>query len=434
VSLLARDDDNTTPAPTKFTRALWILLPACASILLLATTNKICLDVAVIPFLWVLPLSLYLLTFILCFDSPHWYARRGYHIALLPASGLLCYALWEGPAIPLVLQIGIYTAVLWIFSTVCHGELCLLKPSPRFLTGFYLSIATGGAIGGVAVAIVAPLIFHSYAELNWGAWLVVALVALIHFRERIRAQIGARRFPLRGIALAFVLVFGFTLHWQSRHARAGLVAATRNFYGLLRMFEIFGNDPWQHAYRLQSGEVVHGLQFTEPARAREANTYYDMDSGVALALQHFPGENRRIGVVGLGCGSVAVYGKRGDTFRFYEINPEVQRLAESHFSFLSGTPAKVEVVLGDARLRLEAEPPQQFDVLVLDAFSSDAIPVHLLTREAFAIYRRHLRPDGIIVVHMRVRLAPSVIPQNTCRYVTSEISKRKANGGRISFP
>jgi spermidine synthase len=384
--------------PTGSRKAWWFGLPACGSVLLLATTNKLCLDVAAIPFLWVLPLSLYLLTFVICFDRPAWYARKTFTVLLVPLLAILCYMLSRGSMTSLWHQIIVYGTSLFVGCMVCHGEVYRLKPAPRFLTSFYLYLAAGGAAGGVFVGVLAPLLFRSYAELSWGFWILAALVLCIHFRERTAVPWTKR--TLWPVMLAGVVAMGVVLLLQSHRAASDTISMTRNFYGVLRVVEGAAGTPF-HAYKLNHGGITHGLELLNPPRTTLATTYYNQASGVGVALNSFPRQtNRRVGLVGLGVGTLASYGRAGDTFRFYEINPEVRRLAETDFNFLKLSAAHIEVVPGDARLSLEREPEQKFDMLVLDAFSSDAIPVHLLTKEAFTTYFRHLKPDGAIAVHI----------------------------------
>ena len=397
----AKSCAQTEGQPTPFAKWVWFLLPLCGSVLLLATTGKLCLDVASVPFLWVLPLSLYLLTFILCFDRPAWYARKTFTLLLFPMLGWLCYGMIEAHRKPLLGQIGIYGGSLFLGCLVCHGEVYRLKPAVRHLTSFYLLIAAGGATGGVLVGLVAPVVFRSYAELDWGVWVLTLLLAWIHAREGTVFVVGARRWLLWPIILAGATALGSALWLVDGRPMRGTVFMSRNFYGVLRVIKTIHEDPPSALYRLRNGRINHGMQFVDPRMARVPTTYYYESSGVGLALKYFPRQGqRKVGVVGLGIGTLAAYGRPGDTFRFYEINPEVRRLAEKQFTYLKNCAARVELVTGDARLSLENEPAQQFDLLVLDAFNSDAIPVHLLTQEAFATYFRHLKPDGAIVVHI----------------------------------
>jgi hypothetical protein len=404
--------DQTNPqsdAAPWFHQLLWLLLPACASVLLLATTNKLCLDVAVIPFLWVVPLALYLLTFIIAFDSPRWYRRDIFTPALILALAGICWALAEGSNWTLRKQVTIYSSALFVCCLVCHGELYRLRPDPRQLTKFYLMIAAGGALGGGFVAIGAPRIFTDYYELHWGAFvcgLLFFLVWLVRRKEtepapsRLAAKLRMCLHYFPALLALGVLVLGAQLWKEGRKSGTDTVSTSRNFYGVLTVYEHYTNQPAEHHFLLQHGRITHGLQFVDPERATWPTTYYGEQSGVGLGIKALPSAARRIGLVGLGAGTLTAYGRSGDTLRIYEINPEVERLATNRFTYLTHCPGKVEVALGDARLTLEREPPQHFDLLALDAFSSDAIPVHLLTREAFELYERHLNTNGILAVHI----------------------------------
>jgi len=386
--------------PSTFNRLMWLLLPACASVLLLATTNKICQEVAVIPFLWVLPLALYLLSFILCFDNPRWYARGPFVLALLAAWGGIGWMLFQGTTASIQLQLGIYCAGLFICCMVCHGELYRLRPDPQHLTGYYLMIAAGGALGGLFVAVIAPLVFTDYFELQWGLLLCGLLLLLICARDPAAGGFKRWRMPAGLCLLGGLAAFGTTLWWQADKSSAMAVYRSRNFYGVLTVYELHKDEPTQHFFQLSHGRTVHGFQYVDPIRAAWPTGYYSEQSGVGLALHALSPGRRRIGMVGLGTGTLASYGRAGDYVHIYEINPEVERLANSWFTYLTNCPGRVEITTGDARLSLERESPQNFDLLALDAFNSDAVPVHLLTREAFAIYERHLKTNGIIAVHV----------------------------------
>jgi tetratricopeptide (TPR) repeat protein len=389
--------------PSILNYLFWLLLPACASVLLLATTNKICQEVAVIPFLWVLPLALYLLSFIICFDSPRWYVRLPFILALTVAAGGICWVLPKQVGTSIELQLGIYSAGLFVCCMVCHGELYRLKPDPKHLTGFYLMIAAGGALGGFFVAVIAPLIFTDYFELQWGLLLCVSLFLSVCLCDWNSGSFKRWRLPACIWLAAGLVALGTVLWVQADKATPGMIYRSRNFYGVLKIFKRENRKSDAKWYELMHGITLHGLQFADPVRAVWPTTYFSETSGVGLALQSLSTAPRRIGMIGLGTGTLATYARPGDYVHIYEINPEVLRLATSQFTYLINCQGKVDVTLGDARLSLEREPSQDFDLLALDAFNSDAIPVHLLTQEAFTVYQRHLKPKGILAVHITNR-------------------------------
>ncbi|MHB1193613.1 MAG: spermidine synthase [Longimicrobiales bacterium] len=391
---------------------LWVALTACGAALLLAVTNAVCYDLAAIPLFWVVPLAFYLLSFVICFDSPRRYRRTVYVTLFAVSVWAVCRIAGTGNA-PLMRQLPVYLGMLLVGCIVCHGEAYRLRPHPRHLTGFYLAIALGGALGGAFVAVVAPVVFTGYAELYW-AMAVTGVAVWLALRPDAREPGKERRRRWVWLAGAPVVVVYCVMIWQAALGAAGgggRIAATRSFYGALAVRDFGRNDT---RYReLRHGSIVHGLQILTPGRSRVATAYYGEDSGVGWAMSTLPdGQGRRVGVVGLGAGTVAAYGRPGDVYRFYELSPDVARLADQHFTFLRESEAAVEVVLGDARLSLESQEPQGYDLIVLDAFNGDAIPVHLLTREAFDEYRRHLRPGGLIAAHVSNRfvdLRPVVI-------------------------
>jgi SAM-dependent methyltransferase len=402
-------------------QALWAALAACASTLLLAFTGHMTLNIAAIPFLWVLPLALYLLSFVLCFEASGWY-RRWLFLPLLGA-GLAAVCVTLSRSNPSIWTlIPLYSATLFAACMVCHGELARSKPHPRHLTGFYLMLALGGALGGVLVGLVAPNVFDDLYELPIGMLALCLLAILALWRDR------SSLFHRRWGAVALLLFLGLTVALGVALARtyakrdsSDSRLISRNFYGVLNVRDS-GEGP--EAMRVLShGTIIHGKQFLEAPRRDWPTTYYGPASGVGLAIgdAHARG-NVRVGIVGLGAGTLAAYGKRGDFFRFYDINPKVVGLARTEFSFLKDSAARVEVTLGDARLSLEGEPAQNFDVLALDAFSSDAIPVHLLTVEAFRTYLRHLRPGGVLAVHISNRYLDLVpVVQQAARKLSLEL-------------
>ncbi|NOZ01281.1 MAG: ferrichrome ABC transporter permease [Deltaproteobacteria bacterium] len=399
------DRPDEAPNPGSLARLMWILLPTCASALFLAVTNQLCQEVAVIPFLWVLPLGIYLLSFIFAFAGNRWYSRRIFIPALvagtLTAAGFL-YLTYD---VSIASQIAIYSLVLFIACMVCHGELARMRPARRYLTSFYLFVAAGGAVGGVLVALVAPIVFDGYFELHASLWICSLVAAFIWVK-------GAS--PVRGKTFAVVIgvaawlaLLGGIL-WMSRadYTRDARFLA-RNFYGVLRVVEVDPKDPTRSRFRLMHGGIAHGYQFRSKSLAALPTCYYGPQSGVGRILSDHR-EPMQVGVIGLGIGTVAAYGRQRDIYRFYEINPDVIRLARGHggfFHYLSDSRATVKVVEGDARISLEREAAagasHRFDVLVLDAFTSDAIPTHLLTIEAFRLYMGQLKnPGGLLAVHI----------------------------------
>lgn len=384
-------------------RLLWMMLAACASTLLLAVTNHLTQNVAAIPFLWVLPLSLYLLSFILCFSGEGRYRRIVYLPLLGVALGGMCFLLSSGyETTKLLILIPVYAGGLFVACMVCHGELAAQKPHPRHLTSYYVMVSLGGAAGGLFVGLFAPYGFRGYFELPAGiaACAVLALIVLYLLRSPSGAWSRWRNAVLLFAALCTLALIA-VLGWQIREDIRDTRLLVRNFYGGLSVSDSGEEDNPEAMRTLVHGTITHGKQFLSGKMRRRPTAYYGPSSGVGLALRAGGrGTPRRVGVVGLGAGTIAAYGRRGDHYRFYEINPLVVSLAGMEFSFLRDSGAKVEVMLGDARLSMESEPAQKFDVLAVDAFSSDSIPVHLLTREAFEVYFRHLKEDGVLAVHV----------------------------------
>lgn len=468
--------------PTWGLRALWIALGACASTMLLALTNQMAIDVASVPFLWVIPLALYLLSFILCFASERWYPRVLFYPLFVASTTGVVSLMLAGADAGIELQVLIYCGAIFTYAMVCHGELYRLRPDPRYLTDFYLALSIGGALGGVFVGAIAPLIFSQYYELHLGLVVTSALVLFVFHRDQ--------RLELRGLAIAGLALVGaaalayalqrvdaespqsfryigpligavlcmllFALLWSLRRpgaaptpvvsgpagprwrdpgARLGVgpwrlawllplaalvllavnlgmearlravdaLEIRRGFFGVLRVSDRLIGDPEQARRILFHGAINHGFQYRHPDRQMWHNSYFAAESGVGTALDQHPkrarGEPLKIGLLGLGSGTILTYGRPGDTLRIYEIDPDVEPLSRAYFTYFDRTAARTEVILGDGRLSLEREPDQGYDVLILDAFSSDAIPMHLLTVEAFATYFRHLRPDGILAAN-----------------------------------
>ena len=370
-------------------RFLWLALSATGAALLMGTTNQLTRNVAAVPFLWVLPLSLYLLSFIVAFDHDRWYVRWLWGGVFLGSLLGVLELLSRDDEPGLYLQIAVYSVNLLAGAMLCHGELARRRPPGEGLTVFYLYVAAGGVLGGSAVSLAAPELFRGYWEypIALGAAYLLAGLAM--------GLTGTRRYAWLVGGLVLAAALGSYVHSEGAYA----LTMKRSFFGVLRVYERFRGSPeWERD--LWNGPIAHGGQLMAPEWRRTPILYYGPDTGVAMALRFTAHGPRRIGVIGLGTGSLAAYGRAGDRFYFFEINPDVAAIAREYFTYLEDTPADVEIVLGDGRVELARREGLDLDVLVVDAFVGDAIPVHLLTREAFAIYDRHLAPDGILVVHV----------------------------------
>ena len=414
----AEADGKSVPASRRW---MWLALPACASLFMLSTTNMLTQDIAPVPLLWVMPLAVYLLSFMIVFHDERWYKRGVWHALFLLSAVLGIAGLFRGTESPILGQILTLLLLLFAACMVCHGELARLKPSVRHLTGYYLTISAGGALGALFVSVFAPLVFPALWEFHLGLFATAALLLGVLCQDKEPwffsggpQWIRKRDYRWgRATAAAAMSMIGLSLLWHINKPDGKILERSRNFYGYLSV-EDKTLPPDGVAYRkLQHGSTLHGLQYLEPALQRQPTSYYVPDGGAGLAILYSPQRSRgpmRVGAIGLGVGTVAAYARPGDAYRFYEINPEMIRVAENsrYFTFLSGARGKIEMVLGDARLSLEAElgrgEMQKFDVLIVDAFNGDAIPVHLLTFEAMQLYRKHLAgPDAIIAVHVSNR-------------------------------
>ena len=394
--------------PTGKTYLIWLLLPAVASVLLLAITNHLSQNVAAIPFLWVLPLSIYLLSFILCFEGEGWYRRNPYLQLLAVALGSMAYAVSVDMTsnVPIKVMIPLFAMGLFTCCMVLHGELARLKPDPKYLTHFYLMMSAGGALGGLLVALLAPHFLNALYEMPVSLVLCAALVAYV-LRQDVELK-WVRRWPGVVVSAVLTLAIAGYVGWQIKQMVSGSRVLVRNFYGGLKVKDSGTPGSLEATRTLTHGTINHGEEYLNIARRDLPTTYYGPNTGVGLAIRDKQQAGAvRIGVIGLGTGTTAAYGRLGDYIRYYEINPLVLELARKEFFFLADCKAKLDVAMGDARLSLEQElkdgHAQNFDVLAVDAFSSDSIPVHLLTKEAMDLYFRHLRPDGILAVHISNR-------------------------------
>jgi hypothetical protein len=386
---------------------LWLTLSALGTVALLSVSTYITQDVASVPLLWIVPLALYLLTFVLCFDSGFWYRRWIFWPLVLIAGPLLAWYLIAPRGLPIASVIALFCTGLFVICMFCNGELARARPAPAHLTRFYLAMALGGALGGLFTGVAAPAIFDAYWELP-GSLAVPGLLLFWLVRRAPRSPRRDWTAEAAGAAGLIGAVAVMATMVQSKiDTDANTLLRARNFYGVLKVRTADMHDPAMASRRLVNGVIAHGEQLLADNRRRIPTAYYGPLSGVGLALTTHRSGTQRIGVIGLGVGTLAAYGRSSDTLRFYEINPQVTRIAHESFTYLADTAATVEIVPGDARLamqqELDAGRPQAFDVLVVDAFTGDAIPVHLMTREALALYARHLSPGGVIAFHVSNR-------------------------------
>ena len=399
-------EEAAGPEPACTLRLFWVALAACPSMLLLSLTSHMTMDLAPMPFLWVLPLAIYLLSFILCFDASWWYHRKVF-LALLPiALGATAWLMDKSPAdLPNVfVPIAAFSAAFFVCCMVCHGELARLKPHPRYLTGFFLMLAVGGAIGGVFVALIAPAVFNSYYEFPISLGLCGLLAVAVLFRE---PDWVFRRDLLGWPAIIVFTLAALLVGYLGRMMRDSVkdsLFAGRNFYGGLKVQQYGKYYAWEGYRSLVHGSINHGEQYTHPARRKMPVTYYCPDTGVGRFMAaRVVGAPQRVALIGLGTGTLAAYARPGDFYRFYEINPMVPAIANTFFTYLKDADAQVDIRMGDARLSLERQEPQDYDLIAVDAFSSDSIPVHLLTREALQLYFKHMTPKGVLAVHISNR-------------------------------
>ncbi|MEQ1883581.1 MAG: fused MFS/spermidine synthase [Bryobacteraceae bacterium] len=399
-SRASTEDDE---APRTVDIVLWIALAACASVVLLGTTNQVSQEVAVIPFLWVAPLALYLLSFVLTFASGHWYPRTAVAILAGILAPVSCAVLTASVAVPILLQLLTYLGTLFVLCMLCHGELVRLRPTEKHLTMFYLAVSFGGALGGGLAALAAPRIFSDYVEFPLSLALACLLGVLCWLRAGALREWTSRNFAVRIPMMAMLLGAATSLASGALSQSPG-IDHRRNFYGVLRVSE---RTVDYHTQRLLThGRTQHGTQFMDGENKNRATTYYGSHSGVAIGITSLP-RPRRVAVVGLGAGTIAAWGREGDNYTFYEINPDVEAIARQWFTYLQDSKAMTSVVLGDARIELRRElesgRKHDYDFIAVDAFSSDSIPIHLLTSEAGDLYRERLAPGGILALHISNR-------------------------------
>ena len=425
---------------SKMRFALWLLLPMLASVQLLATTNLMTQEIGSLPFLWIVPLSLYLISFIICFDHSRWYFRPVFFLLFFGGTVYSSLVLEAGVDVPIQMQIIGYSLICFGASMCCHGELALSKPGPEHLTMFYLMVSIGGALGGVFVALVAPHIFVGYYEFQVGLLLAI-LCCLIAYGIHVRAgripkfedsetassqQVGNLTIYavtlFLGLLTCFFVVGAFAKTIIEDNKKY-ILLKTRNEYGTLTI------EDHSNYRKLNNGQIEHGFQYKdENLTAR--TSYYGPESGLGWAIRYlrneceanFEDQPLDLGAIGLGVGTICAWCEPQDTLRFFEINPQVLDIAKKHFWYLDECLVEPEVVLGDARLQLEREVERQdtrkYDVLIADAFSSDSIPMHLLTLESMRIYKARLKENGILAVHTSNRFLSL---ENVVRVLAEEL-------------
>lgn len=458
------------PRPTLRRQFHWLLIAAVPSGLMLSTTTHLTTDIVAMPLLWVLPLGLYLLSFVIAFSTmerPTQIITLIAPVVLLAVGGLGLLSSGGGSMMVALASL----AMLFVVATALHGYLYHLRPAPHHLTLFYLIMSAGGVLGGLFAALFAPLIFdwvYEHPLLILAAAMLLPLPALFPWDK----WLGLRAKTARAVALVFVVIAAFGA-WQMVGDWTGRLDSATTSWGIaifvigmlvigwrwayvpvlaLLMIGVGGWDTIQESFtgarvrsyfgvytvtdypasnqrRLAHGTTLHGLQRTDAAHRRDPTTYYGHQSGVGLTLDKadaLAGPNASIGIVGLGAGTLACYRRPGQHWTIFEIDPVMVDIARdpSKFTFLSDCAGDTPIVIGDARLQLANQPAGRFDIIVIDAFSSDAIPLHLLTREAIGIYARALKPDGILLVHISNRffgLEPVLAEEATARGWTSAI-------------
>jgi hypothetical protein len=413
-ALVAGPIGAPTPA---LTRWLWFLLPMAAAMQLSAVTQHLTVNIAAIPLLWMLPLAAYLLTFVLAFEFPSLY-RRGIVVRLLVVMlAALGYAISKTDvSLPIGIAIIFFLAEAFLACLFCHAEACALRPHRSAETTlFYLLIAAGGAAGTFFIGILSPLIFSANYDLAISFFVTAALAVAVTWND------GWPQRLLWSTASGLLLFFAIMLHTAYGH---DAILEVRNFYGTLRVKQL----PTNHGdieRMLLNGTIQHGTQLFAPGLTRTPTTYYADNSGIGLALRNCCDDRpRNIGVIGLGTGTLATYGTASDHIRFYEINPLVRPIAQNLFTYLRDSPAQITFADGDARTSLTSESPRNFDVLAIDAFSGDAIPLHLLTTEAIALYKKHLAPDGVLAFHVSnqyLNLPPEIAQLATAANMQSKL-------------
>lgn len=397
-------------------KLIWLLLACMGTITLLSITNKLTQDIAVVPFLWIIPLTLYLISFIIAFDNPRWYNRKIFLVAMIITAGFIfrrqLQSVVLGMTTPLDTTVFLYCLGVFVICMVLHGELAKLKPDEGNLTLFYLIISAGGVFGGLFVNIIVPFIFNGYWEIYCSIAGSIILVAFILLRTKDALKTKTARFWISLSTSAAIIGIFFVFRKEHSAFNTKVIESSRNFYGVLLVSEADkGTTNWQRA--LFHGNTNHGIELMDPAYENIPITYYGIQSGIGIALSMYPTKadsnysGMKVGMIGLGIGTISAFGTEKDLYRYYEIDPQVEIFARKYFKYLGNFKGKTEIVNGDGRISLERElkvnGSNQYDVLAVDAFSGDVIPTHLLTQEAMKLYFNHLKKDGILAFHITNR-------------------------------
>jgi hypothetical protein len=400
--------DQSSARPSLGAQALWLTLSALGTVMLMSVTNHITQNIASIPLLWLAPLTLYLCSFIVSFEGR--YQRWQFLWPLLLVLPAMAWGLQaENGILSIEIAIPLYCAGLFVACTFFHGELAAKKPAPEHLARFYLMVSVGGALGGILVGVVAPRVFSAYYELPI-ALIAGGLVTIFLLYESVKNPDGTpantpslhRSVMVIAALYATVTTGWYFYQYETDYLGRSTLRMERNFFGALRVQD--NKAEGERVRNFIHGVILHGQQSLNPEHRHTPTTYFTQTSGIGRTFKGFAGTTPlRVGVIGLGAGTLASYGRRNDVMRFYEINPQVIDVAHKQFSFLADSAAATEVVLGDARLSMARESAQQYDILVVDAFSSDSIPIHLITLEAIDVFLKHIKPDGVIAFHVTNR-------------------------------
>ena len=393
----------------------WLLLSALPSAFMLAVSNAITLELGSVPLVWVLPLALYLMSYVFTFSQKQWISSTLLH-AFWPAAAIWGLCSLYSPSLGYLSELVAHLVALFAIAMVGHGELHRLRPSRDQLTVFYLTIALGGWIGGMVVSLVSPAVFNSLAEypIIIGAF---ALTILILKKGNLLGSLRSQ--PILSVLGAILAVaLPFLTETKKLNEENEVILQYRNYYGIYKVadqpldpYQIFPN--WSEKDPLFSGKApilrtlwhgstVHGAQIIHPYTQKYPISYYHSEGPLKDVFSETM-EPRNVAIIGLGVGACSTYFKEGESITFYELDPSIVEIARNRFTYLADCPANVKTVAGDARIQLEQAPDHSYDVIMVDAFSSDAIPTHLLTKEAFSLYEKKLAPQGKLVFHITNR-------------------------------